>query len=70
MSFKDYEYKRPNIEELKEKFTVALEKFDNAKTAEEQKQVIHSINEIRKRFWYNGESLLHSSFCRYDRCFL
>ena len=25
MSFKDYEYKRPNIEELKEKFTVALE---------------------------------------------
>ena len=36
MSFKDYEYKRPNIEELKEKFTVALEKFDNAKTVEEQ----------------------------------
>ena len=31
MSFKDYEYKRPNIEELKEKFTVALEKFNNAK---------------------------------------
>ena len=36
MSFKDYEYKRPNIEELKEKFTAALEKFDNAKTVEEQ----------------------------------
>ena len=36
MSFKDYEYKRPNIEELKEKFTVALEKFNNAKTVEEQ----------------------------------
>ena len=63
MSFKDYEYKRPNIEELKEKFTAALERFDNAKTVEEQKQVIHSINEIRNDFWYNGESLLHSSFC-------
>ncbi len=63
MSFKDYEYKRPNIEELKEKFTVALEKFDNAKTVEEQKQVIHSINEIRNDFWYNGKPLLHSPFC-------
>ncbi len=54
MSFKDYEYKRPNIEELKEKFTVALEKFDNAKTVEEQKQVIHSINEIRNDFGTMG----------------
>ena len=63
MSFKDYEYKRPNIEELKGKFTVALEKFDNAKTVEEQKQVINSINEIRNDFGTMGEPLLHSSFC-------
>ncbi|CAM4005065.1 M3 family oligoendopeptidase [Bacillus cereus] len=54
MSFKDYEYKRPNIEELKEKFTVALEKFDNTKTVEEQKQVINSINEIRNDFGTMG----------------
>ncbi len=51
---KTIEYKRPNIEELKEKFTAALEKFDNAKTVEEQKQVIHSINEIRNDFGTMG----------------
>ena len=46
MSFKDYEYKRPNIEELKEKFTVALEKFDNAKTAEEQNKLFIQLTKF------------------------
>lgn len=35
MLFKDYEYKCLNIEELKEKFIVVLEKFDNVKIVEE-----------------------------------
>ncbi|PED73753.1 oligoendopeptidase F [Bacillus pseudomycoides] len=54
MSFKNYEYKRPNTEELQEKFTVALEQFENVKTVEEQKQVIGVINEIRNDFGTMG----------------
>ncbi|MDM5187622.1 M3 family oligoendopeptidase [Bacillus sp. DX4.1] len=62
MSFENYEYKRPNTEELQEKFTVAFEQFDNAKTVEEQKQVIGSINEIRNDFstMYNICYIRHS----------
>ncbi|MDZ5607264.1 M3 family oligoendopeptidase [Bacillus pseudomycoides] len=54
MSFQNYEYKRPNTEELQEKFTAALEQFENAKTVEEQKQVIGLINEIRNDFGTMG----------------
>ncbi|MED1622751.1 M3 family oligoendopeptidase [Bacillus pseudomycoides] len=54
MSFKNYEYTRPNTEELQEKFTVALEQFENVKTIEEQKQVIGVINEIRNDFGTMG----------------
>ncbi|EOP56665.1 M3 family oligoendopeptidase [Bacillus cereus VD136] len=54
MSFKNYEYKRPNTEELQEKFTVALEQFENVKTVEEQKQVIGVINEICNDFGTMG----------------
>lgn len=54
MSFKNYEYTRPNAEELQEKFTVALEQFENVKTIEEQKQVIGVINEIRNDFGTMG----------------
>ncbi|MDF2082237.1 M3 family oligoendopeptidase [Bacillus pseudomycoides] len=54
MSFKNYEYKRPNTEELQEKFTVALEQFENVKTVEEKKQVIGVINEIRNDFGTMG----------------
>ncbi|WP_459500947.1 M3 family oligoendopeptidase [Bacillus sp. C1] len=54
MSFQNYEYKRPNTEELQEKFTAALEQFENAKTVEEQKQVVGVINEIRNDFGTMG----------------
>ncbi|SDZ01139.1 M3 family oligoendopeptidase [Bacillus sp. 166amftsu] len=54
MSFKNYEYKRPNTEELQEKFTAALKRFEDAKTLEAQKQVIHDINEIRNDFGTMG----------------
>ncbi|MDM5153958.1 M3 family oligoendopeptidase [Bacillus sp. DX1.1] len=62
MSFENYEYKRPNMEELQEKFTVAFERFGSAKTVEEQKQVIGSINEIRNDFstMYNICYIRHS----------
>lgn len=54
MSFQNYEYKRPNTEELQGKFTAALERFENAKTVDEQKQVIGEINEIRNDFGTMG----------------
>ncbi|PED80031.1 oligoendopeptidase F [Bacillus pseudomycoides] len=62
MSFKDYEYKRPNTEELQEKITTALEQFENAKTVEEQKQAIGFINKIRNDFGTMGTlcSIRHS----------
>lgn len=50
MSFKDYEYKRPSMEELERKFTEAIEQFTSASTAEEQRKVISYINEIRNDF--------------------
>lgn len=50
MSFKDYEYKRPSMEELERTFTEAIQRFTSATTAEEQRQVIAYINEIRNDF--------------------
>ncbi|WP_369900506.1 M3 family oligoendopeptidase [Bacillus manliponensis] len=50
MSFKDYEYKRPSMEELEKKFKEAIVQFTNAGTAENQRKVISYINEIRNDF--------------------
>ncbi|WP_242142503.1 MULTISPECIES: M3 family oligoendopeptidase [unclassified Bacillus cereus group] len=62
MSFKDYEYKRPNIEEFQTNFTAALERFETAKTVEEQKEAIGFINRIRNDFGTMGTlcSIRHS----------
>ena len=62
MSFQDYEYKRPNMEELQKIFHAALEQFNSAKTAEEQKKAIRSVNKIRNDFGTMGTlcSIRHS----------
>ncbi|ENQ3104849.1 M3 family oligoendopeptidase [Bacillus cereus] len=62
MSFENYEYKRPNMDEVKDKFTATLQEFKNAKTMEEQKEVIAQINEIRNDFstMYNVCYIRHS----------
>ncbi|SFC11601.1 oligoendopeptidase, M3 family [Bacillus sp. 491mf] len=62
MSFENYEYKRPNMDEVNDKFTATLQEFKNAKTMEEQKEVIAQINEIRNDFstMYNVCYIRHS----------
>ncbi|PEZ05894.1 oligoendopeptidase F [Bacillus sp. AFS018417] len=62
MSFESYDYKRPNMDEVKERFTETLQQFKNAKTAAEQKAVIAHINAIRNDFstMYNVCYIRHS----------
>lgn len=50
VTFKDYEYKRPNLHDEKVKFLNALTQFKEAKSEEEQSAAIEHINAIRKDF--------------------
>lgn len=47
MVFKDYSYKRPNMEEIEAKFQLALKDFTEATTFTEQDFAMKAINEIR-----------------------
>lgn len=50
MSFKEYEYKRPDIEEFQTNFTAALERFEKGKNSRRTKEAIGFINRIRNDF--------------------
>ena len=50
VTFKDYEYKRPNLEEDKVKFNEALTKFKQASSMEEQSTAIEELNKLRNDF--------------------
>ncbi|HDX9579879.1 TPA: M3 family oligoendopeptidase [Bacillus pseudomycoides] len=62
MSFENYEYKRPNMDEVKDRFNETLQLFKNAKTLEEQKEIIVQVNAIRNDFstMYNICYIRHS----------
>jgi M3 family oligoendopeptidase len=47
VGFENYTYKRPNLEEVTEKFNLALENLKNAPSAAEQNKVMMEINQIR-----------------------
>ncbi|MCD4840143.1 M3 family oligoendopeptidase [Neobacillus sedimentimangrovi] len=47
MSFNDYTYVRPNLEEVKSKFNTALENFKKANTVDEQSKAMNEINKLR-----------------------
>lgn len=47
MGFQDYTYVRPNLEDVKEKFAAALERFNNASSVEDQSQALNQINQLR-----------------------
>ena len=49
-TFKDFEYKRPNLDEMKEQFAVLLEDFKAAKSVEAQSEVIEQLNKLRNTF--------------------
>ncbi|MGW6297460.1 M3 family oligoendopeptidase [Peribacillus butanolivorans] len=47
MKFNEYEYKRPEMDEIKSKFTKVLEKFRDAEEIDIQVKAMEEINEIR-----------------------
>lgn len=47
LTFEQYEYIRPNLEEVKLKFTSLLEKFEAAENVAGQKEAIDEINRLR-----------------------
>jgi M3 family oligoendopeptidase len=47
LRFEEYNYTRPNLEEVTEQFHVVLERFINAPNVEEQSKAMKEINEIR-----------------------
>lgn len=50
MKFEEFQYKRPNVEEIEKEVSVLLEQFDSAESADEQNKVMHEINKIRNDF--------------------
>lgn len=47
LKFKDYKYIRPDLNKVEEKFQGLLERFNDAKTFEEQNEIMREINKIR-----------------------
>lgn len=47
MSFENYTYVRPNLEEVSAQFDTLLKRFNSASSVEEQSGVMHEINAVR-----------------------
>ncbi|PLT28945.1 M3 family oligoendopeptidase [Peribacillus deserti] len=47
MKFEQFEYKRPDIKDVKDKLSAAIDRFTNAGSADEQNEIMEQINEIR-----------------------
>ncbi|MBM7662182.1 M3 family oligoendopeptidase [Bacillus mesophilus] len=50
MQFNDYQYNRPNLEEVEASFNQLIEKFQNAESFDIQDEVMTEINELRSEF--------------------
>jgi M3 family oligoendopeptidase len=50
VQFNDYQYTRPNLEEVEASFNQLLEEFQSAESFEVQNQVMLEINELRSEF--------------------
>ncbi|HWL26952.1 MAG TPA: M3 family oligoendopeptidase [Ureibacillus sp.] len=50
VTFKDYEYKRPELEVLSKEIRNLIEQFKNAETVEAQTEIIEQINKQRNNF--------------------
>ena len=50
VTFKDFEYIRPDFEQMKEQNEALLEEFKAATTVDEQSEVIEKLNAIRNTF--------------------
>src|SRR3989344_959033 len=50
MKFEDYQYKRPNLEEIKKEYTLLLTKLKEAKEFNNFESILSEIQKIRKNF--------------------
>lgn len=50
LKFKDYKYERPDMESLKENFSVLIKEFNDAESFEKQDEIMKKINELRSDF--------------------
>ncbi len=50
VTFKDYEYKRPELDALTKEIRLLIEQFKNAETVEKQISAIEEINNVRKEY--------------------
>ncbi len=48
MKFNEYEYKRPDFDSIKSRYTDLINKFNSSETAEEQYRYVKEINELQK----------------------
>jgi M3 family oligoendopeptidase len=55
MQFNDYQYNRPNLEEVEANFTGLVEKFQSAQSFEVQDKAMSEINELRSEFESMGQ---------------
>jgi M3 family oligoendopeptidase len=55
MQFNDYQYNRPNLDEVEASFTQLVEKFQSAESFEVQDKVMAAINELRSGFESMGQ---------------
>lgn len=47
MKFSEFNYERPNFNQYKEQMTLLIEALKNAKSAQEQLDVVKEINQLR-----------------------
>ena len=50
LKFEDFQYARPDMNDIKNDFTILLEEFRNANSFEQQNEVIEKINAIGNEF--------------------
>ncbi|HSN65094.1 MAG TPA: M3 family oligoendopeptidase, partial [Fusibacter sp.] len=55
MTFKDFVYERPNMEQIKETFDALIEKFNQAENVSVQIAVVKEINAIRNHIETMGQ---------------
>lgn len=61
MKFNEIPYKRPDMEALKKEFHQKLDDFSNSNSADEQKQLIIELNDLRKSY-HTARMLAHIRF--------
>ncbi|MEL7649428.1 MAG: M3 family oligoendopeptidase [Sedimentibacter sp.] len=62
MKFKDYEYVRPDAEEVRAQYKALIEKFNNSDSADQQYEIINEINTLSKNIdtMFNLVAIRHS----------